>query len=149
MYLNFFRHIDLSFPTVIFRRFDLSFSSVTFICRILSLYSVILLCHSLFCHIYCHLPTSSHYVVSFCRVPQSFASVIFTWHFEPVIYNPLSLHSVIILHHYLGMCFCSLHLAFDMSICNFACVLLFCHVLLSFVCCVPCRFPLLVHVSAC
>ena len=55
----------------------------------------------------------------------------------------LPLHYVTPLCHSLVMCFCSLHVAFDiMSICNFNYVILFCHVLLSFLCRVPCTFPL-------
>ena len=82
---------------------------------------------------------------------MSFASVVFLSHSHlsssltilnlsfPIL---LSLHSVIPLCHSLLMCFCSLHLVFDMSICNFAYVSLFRHVLLSFFCRVPCHFPL-------
>ena len=128
---------DLSFPSVIFiwrfiRRFDLSFASETFICRILSLYSVICLFHSRSRHPFCHLPTSSYYVVCFCHFPLSFTCVIFTWHSESVICNLfLSLHSIIS---------CVILLSFDMSVCTlqsmcrFAYVVLFCHVLVPFFC---------------
>ena len=50
------------------------------------------------------------------------------------------MHSAIPLCHSLVMYFCSLHLAFDMSICNFAYAIVFRHVLLSFFCRVPCHY---------
>ena len=43
------------------------------------------------------------------------------------------------------MCFCNLYLVSDVfisHICQAACVILFCHVLLSFFCRVPCHIPL-------
>ena len=100
------------------------FHQSPFICCILLLYSVILLCHSLFYHIYLFLPTSSYYIVCFCRVPQSYASVIFTWHSETAIYNPF----VIALCHFLVSFSC--HVVFiwhSMSICYFDYIILFCH----------------------
>ena len=123
-----------------------TFRSVIFISHLYLSFSVIVFCHFImslsFCNIYCDLPTSHI---------MSFASVVFLSHSHLSsslgILNLsftilLTLHSVIPLCHYLVMCFCSLHLAFDMSICNFAYVIVFCHVLLSFFCRLPCHCSL-------
>ena len=147
MYLPFFRHIDLSFhqssssdvlSDVSIYHFHQSPLSVVFCHCILSFYSVTL--------------SSAIFTVIFQRRHiMSFASVVFLSrsHLSSSlgILNLsftilLSLHSVIPLCHSLVMCFCSLHVAFDMSICNFAYVILFCHVLLSFFCRVHCHLPL-------